>query len=60
MSMNPRSFQQLQQQLSELEAKMLAECDKRKQILEAVFPDQFSAARNLIHYLVLRSENFRL
>jgi len=57
--MNHQSFQRLQQQLTVLEAKMLAECDKRKQLLDAIHPEQFSAARNLIHYLVLRNEDIR-
>ncbi len=59
MSMNPQTIQILKQQLTVLEVKMLAECDKRKQILDAIHPDQSSAARNLIHYLVLRNEDIR-
>src|SRR5688572_11913072 len=59
IAMRPQSFQKQQQQLAELEAKMLTECDKRKHTLDKIHPDQFLAARNLIHYLTLRSEDIR-
>ncbi len=49
----------IQQQLSELENKMLTEARKRKGLFKNTHPQQLYAAQNLLHYLTLRSEDIR-
>jgi pyruvate kinase len=57
--MKPDPLQQIQQQLTELEKKMLAEAEKKALQLKDVHPLQLPAAKNLIHYLTLRNEDIR-
>jgi pyruvate kinase len=49
----------IQLQLTELEKKMLLEVKNRAVDLKNIHPLQLSAAKNLLHYLVLRSEDIR-
>jgi pyruvate kinase len=52
-------LKEIQQQLIELERKMLLEVQKRELELKSIHSLQLAAAKNLIHYLVLRSEDIR-
>lgn len=54
-----QSLENIQQQLNELEKKMLDETGKRAWQLENIHPLQLLAANNLVHYLVLRNEDIR-
>jgi pyruvate kinase len=55
MKHNP--LQIIQKRLTALEYNMLQEVEKRKTIFESIHPQQHDAAKNLIHYLTLRSED---
>jgi len=57
MARNP--LQQVKQQLSTLEDKMIAEAANKELATKAIHPQQQYAARNLVHYLTLRSEDIR-
>lgn len=57
--MKPDPLQQIQQQLTELERKMLLEVGKRQLLFENIHQQQHLAAQNLIHYLTLRNEDIR-
>jgi pyruvate kinase len=57
--MNTETIKEIQQQLSELEKKMLLEIKKREQQFKNAHPQQLAAAKNLVQYLVLRSEDIR-
>src|SRR6185312_6460785 len=57
MARNP--LQQVKQQLSALEDKMIAEAANKELATKAIHPQQQYAARNLVHYLTLRSEDIR-
>ena len=52
-------LQQVQQQLLELEGTMKAEVEKRKSIFRKIHTQQQKAARNLLHYLLLRNRDIR-
>ncbi len=49
----------MQQQLLELEKKMLLGFKKKELQLKDIHPLQLNAAKNLVHYLVLRNEDIR-
>ena len=49
----------VQEQLTELENKMLSEVENRQPIFKDIRPGQTKSAQNLIHYLVLRNEDIR-
>jgi len=53
------NLRQIRQQLIELERKMLLEIKKRQPLFKNIYPRQLPAAKNLIHYLTLRSEDIR-
>lgn len=55
--MQEKQLQEIQEQLTRLENKMLQEVEKRKTILDTIHSQQQAAAKNLIHYLALRSED---
>jgi len=55
----PETLKKIQQQLSQLEKKMLLEIKKREQQFKNVHPQQLAAAKNLVQYLVLRNEDIR-
>ncbi len=57
--MEPYSLKEIQLALIELERKMLLEINNRKAQLKNIHPQQLAAAKNLIHYLVLRNEDIR-
>lgn len=57
--MKPDPIQQIRQQLTELENKMLLETKKRQLLIKDIHPQQLPAAQNLIHYLTLRNEDIR-
>ncbi len=57
--MKPDLLKDIQQQLIELEKKMLLEIRKRELQFKSIHPLQLSAAKNLVHYLVLRNEDIR-
>ena len=57
MKSNP--FHKIQEQLTTYENKMLLEVEKRREIFKAIHPQQQAAAKNLVHYLALRSEDIR-
>ena len=46
--------------LASIEKKMVAEPERRKEILNTLHPKQLVAATNLLHYLTLRNEDIRL
>ncbi|HET9823977.1 MAG TPA: pyruvate kinase [Chitinophagaceae bacterium] len=52
-------MEHLRAQLSELERKMLQTVYERQDLIDELHPDQQMAARNLLHYLTLRSEDIR-
>lgn len=52
-------LQIVEQQLTELENKMLSEVEKRQSVFKNIHPEQIKSAQNLIHYLVLRNEDIR-
>lgn len=53
------SLQQIQQQLTVLEKKMLCEIEKRALQFKSIHPQQLPAAKNLVHYLTLRNNDIR-
>ena len=57
--MKPDPLQQIQQQLTDIEMKMLFEAEKRQLLFKNIHPQQHPAAQNLIHYLTLRNEDIR-
>lgn len=57
--MNSDPLLQIQQKLIELEKKMLLETEKRQLLFNNINPQQYAAAKNLIHYLTLRNEDIR-
>jgi pyruvate kinase len=57
--MQPEPLKEIQQQLIELERKMLVEIRKRELQFKNIHPQQLPAAKNLVHYLVLRNEDIR-
>lgn len=57
--MNPEPLNIIQQQLIDLEKNMLLEIKKRDQQLKSIHPQQMPAAKNLLHYLVLRNQDIR-
>lgn len=57
--MIPDPLQEIQEQLLELEKKMLLETEKRQALLQNIHTQQRLAAHNLIHYLTLRNEDIR-
>jgi pyruvate kinase len=57
--MHPDSLEEIKQQLNQLEKKMLQEIHKKALQLTNIHPLQLPAAKNLIHYLVLRNEDIR-
>ena len=57
--MRPYTLQQIQQQLMELEKKMLSEAKKMQVHFKNIHPLQQLAAQNMIHYLTLRNEDIR-
>jgi pyruvate kinase len=59
LPMKPDPLIIIQQQLMELEEKMLLEIKKRELRFKSIHPQQRSAAKNLVHYLVLRNEDIR-
>ena len=52
-------LQVIEQQLTELENKMLSEVEKRQSVFATIHPKQIKSAQNLIQYLVLRNEDVR-
>lgn len=57
--MKPEPLLEIQQQLVELEKKMLLEIKERELQFKNIHPQQLAAAKNLVHYLVLRNEDIR-
>ena len=57
--MKSESLEIIKQQLIELEKRMLLEIKKREPEFKNIHPQQLPAAKNLIHYLVLRHEDIR-
>ena len=57
--MDPISIAEIKQQLEELEIKMTDQINSRDSLLDAVHAKQQQAAKNLLHYLVLRDEDIR-
>ncbi len=57
--MKPNLLKDIQLQLNELEKKMLQEIKKKELQFKNIHPLQLPAAKNLVHYLVLRSEDIR-
>lgn len=57
--MKSEALKIIQQQLIEVEKKMLLEIKKRALLLKSIHPQQLPAAKNLIHYLVLRNNDIR-
>lgn len=57
--MQPDALKEIELQLSELEKKMLQEVKKKALQLKQVHADQLPAAKNLLHYLVLRNTDIR-
>lgn len=57
--MQPDILKNIQVQLIELEKNMLLEIKKRTQQFKTIHPQQLAAAKNLLHYLVLRNEDIR-
>ncbi len=57
--MKPDQLKHIQQPLIVLEKKMLLEIKKRESQLKNIHPLQLPAAKNLVHYLVLRNEDIR-
>ncbi len=57
--MKPDLLKHIQQQLIELEKKMLLEIRKRELQFISIHPLQLPAAKNLVQYLVLRNEDIR-
>lgn len=55
--MQEKQLQEIQEQLTTLKNKMLLEVEKRKITLRTIHIQQQAAAKNLIHYLALRSED---
>jgi pyruvate kinase len=53
------SLVQIKKQLLELEKKMLSVVEAKQEIFKNIHPQQLQAAQNLLHYLVLRSEDIR-
>ncbi|MDN3656713.1 pyruvate kinase [Ferruginibacter paludis] len=53
------SLKSIGQQLTALENKMLAETEKRQMLFSDIHPMQLAAAKNLVKYLSLRSEDIR-
>ena len=53
------SIYQIQQQVMELENKMLREVEKRQMIIKELPEIQRLAAQNLVHYLTIRNEDIR-
>ena len=59
LKMNMDAIKQIEQQLTNLEIKMLEEPEKRIELFNHIHPDQKLAARNMIQYLALRKEDIR-
>ena len=57
--MKPYSLQQIRQELIVLEKKMLQETERKQQSFKHIHLHQYPAAKNLVHYLTLRSEDIR-
>ena len=57
--MKSEALKIIQQQLIEVEKKMLLKIKKRALLLKSIHPQQLPAAKNLIHYLVLRNNDIR-
>ena len=57
--MVPANFDEIIQQLEEFEGKMLAASESQKPLLNKIHSKQLQAAKNLLHYLVLRNEDVR-
>lgn len=57
--MNKYPLKYIEQQLTEIETKMLREEVKRNSLFKTIHSKQIDAARNLIHYLALRNEDIR-
>jgi pyruvate kinase len=57
--MNPHSLDEIKQQLIEVEHKMQTAVRSRSIPLKSIRPSQMLAAKNLIHYMVLRNEDIR-
>lgn len=57
--MNPNPLDEIKQQLNELEHKMEKAVRSRSLPLKTIRTSQMLAAKNLIHYLVLRNEDVR-
>ncbi|MBC7935588.1 MAG: pyruvate kinase [Rhizobacter sp.] len=55
--MQEKQLHEIQQQLTTIENKMLLEVEQRKTTLGTIHTQQQAAAKNLIHYLALRSED---
>ena len=53
------SIAEIKQQLEDLETKMTDETTSRNSLLNTLNPKQQRAAKNLLHYLVLRNEDMR-
>jgi len=58
--MKPEPLKKIQRQLFELERKMLQEIEKRTVQFKSIHLQQLAAAKNLVHYLVLRNEDIRI
>jgi pyruvate kinase len=57
--MQPYTLQQIQQQLMELETKMLTSAERIQMGFKNIHPQQQHVAQNMIHYLTLRNEDIR-
>ena len=57
--MDPDFITQINLQLEDLERKMLNESASRCDFLKKIHTKQLDAAKNLLHYLVLRKEDVR-
>ncbi|MDZ4710555.1 MAG: pyruvate kinase [Saprospiraceae bacterium] len=57
--MSTTSISLVRQQLERMEKKMLQEIPKKEHLINPIHPHQKLAARNLLHYLCLRSEDIR-
>ncbi|MCB0776809.1 MAG: hypothetical protein KDB99_10870, partial [Chitinophagaceae bacterium] len=53
------SIESIREQLEALEVKMTAAVNDHQSLIQSIHPEQRDSARNLLHYLVLRSEDIR-
>lgn len=57
--MNSKTLAEIKEQLEELEGKMFAEVSSRDFVFHKIHAKQRQAAKNLLHYLSLRSQDIR-